>query len=447
MRIAHISDLHARRAVPGTSQITRRLSRRSHEMLQKAVDAIRSQEPDLIAVTGDLLDFPFYGFDDPWLKERAEDDLRLIADILDGLPCPKVVIGGNHDHPDAVEEVFGRLSKDFTIAGHRVLTFDDDEAVGNQPQRLDQQRRRFLEALDNPGPLPQIHKQHYVVWPELNEGYPHSYTEAASLRDAIVESGAVRLVLCGHYHTGMPPLVKGDVNFAIAPAFCDAPHPYIIYHITDDAITATEQTASDATDQRSPVVFLDRDGTVTKAPSFSTGPDELELIDGAAEAIAAMRSAGFATVLVSNQSCVGLGYVTEQTVAEVNDHMERLLSEITPNAEMDGVYCAYTHPRAALPKYRVDHDPERKPAPGLLIRAAQELNLDLDRAYMIGDRPTDLEVGRAAGAKSVLVRTGGGVEAESQICATDADFVADDLAQAVKWIIDDFNNQIVSPAI
>ena len=437
MRITHVSDLHARRKLPGTSQNSRRLSRRIHDALQTAINDIRQKEPDLLVVTGDLLDFPFYGFDDPWLLDRAVDDLRTIAETLDTVSCPKAVLGGNHDHPEAIEKVFGASPDDFEVAGHRVLTFNDHEVIGNTPQRLDRQRRRFLGALRDPSPLPQIHIQHYVVWPELNKGYHHSYKEAESLKDAIADSGVVRLVLSGHYHPGMAPFKEGGAYLAIAPAFCGAPHPYIIYDISDDSVDAVEYHANTHAEPPSPVVFLDRDGTITKAPSYSTGPDEIELIDGAADAIAKMRQAGLAVVVVSNQSCVGLGYVTEQTVASVNDRMARLLIEQAAAAEIDGVYCSFTHPDAVLDDYRSDDDADRKPNPGLLRRASDELGLDLNQAYMVGDRPTDLEAGRAAGTKTVLVRTGGGRQAESEMGQSDADLIADDLSQAANWIVGD----------
>ncbi len=240
MRIAHISDLHLRHHLPGTAAIPRRLSRQMPELLAKAVQRIQEEHPDLVVITGDLLDYPLEALDDPETQAQGERDLRLIAAILQELSCPYCVIPGNHDHPALVRKVFHDLSEDQVLAGHRVICFYDHEDEEHFPQRLGPEREKFLRAVTDADSPPQVHVQHYVVWPIRNESYPHTYREAPFLREAIVASGKVRLVLSGHYHPGIPPFQEGPTWFATVPAFCESPHPYWIYSLRPEGFHYTE---------------------------------------------------------------------------------------------------------------------------------------------------------------------------------------------------------------
>ena len=99
MKIAHISDFHLRHHLPGTSTISRRLSRHMPELITQAVGRIRGESPDLVVVTGDLADHPFYGMHDEELIALGEKDLRLIRECFAPLTCPVAWLYGNHDHP------------------------------------------------------------------------------------------------------------------------------------------------------------------------------------------------------------------------------------------------------------------------------------------------------------------------------------------------------------
>ena len=437
MRIAHISDFHLRHHLPGTSSISRRLCRRMPDLIAQAVDQIRSESPDLVAVTGDLVDFPFYGWQDPDVLALGEKDLRLVHELFEPLRCPVAFLFGNHDHPGAFQHVFGEVETDFETAGHRVLSFLDEEVDSHFPRRLGAQRERFLAALSDDDPTPQIHLQHYLIAPERNEGYPHTYLEADSLREALTADPRARLALCGHYHRGEDLFADNGTHFGVAPAFSEPPHPYRIYEIADGAITQTEhKLRSGAPGEPQKAVFLDRDGNINPQPGYRTGPEDFRLIDGAGEALARLKAAGYALVVVSNQTAVGQGYVTVETVGSVNDRMSEMLRPY--GVEFDGVYCRYHGRNAVVPGHRTDAL-ETKPDPAMLRSAAEDLELDVASSFMVGDRASDLEAGHNAGCRaSILVKTGGGRDTLRRMAACEAplaDFVAEDLAGAANWIL------------
>jgi D-glycero-D-manno-heptose 1,7-bisphosphate phosphatase len=151
---------------------------------------------------------------------------------------------------------------------------------------------------------------------------------------------------------------------------------------------------------RQPAVFLDRDGTINVERSFVTSPDQMELLPGAALAIRRFQAAGFACVVVTNQSAVGRGMMTQDDLDRVNAEMGRQLA--IDGVTLEGIYaCTF----APTPDAQ-DH-PDRKPAPGMLLRAAAELHLDLPRSWMIGDTLRDMLAGQSAGCRGcILVRTG-----------------------------------------
>ena len=435
MKIAHISDFHLRHHLPGTSGISRRLSRRMPDLLTEAVAQIRAESPDLVAVTGDLVDYPFYGMCDPDRIALGEKDLRLVGEIFSAFTCPVAFLYGNHDHPESFHKIFGHHPADFDADGRRILLFFDDEVENHFPQRLGSERERFLAALADADPRPQIHLQHYLIAPERNEGYPHTYREAESLKEALLTDPRVRLVLSGHYHRGEPLFREGHIYFSTAPAFGEPPHPYRIYTLNGDDISQTERSLRPYDNQvaRGRAVFLDRDGNINPQPGYRTGPEPFRLIHGAGEALARLKAAGFALVVVSNQTAVGQGYVTAETVGAVNDKMAALLAPF--GVELDGVYCRYHTPNAVLPQHRTDAL-ETKPNPAMLHRASEDLHLDLSASFMVGDRRSDLQAGHNAGCRaSILVETGSGRDILGELAPGDADFIAKDLSAAADWIL------------
>ncbi len=148
-------------------------------------------------------------------------------------------------------------------------------------------------------------------------------------------------------------------------------------------------------------------------------PEEVQAIEGAAELLAQTRARGWLHLIVTNQSGIGRGYFTKKEFDAVQEELQRQLNGI-----IDGVYMAPDMPGS--------NSTRRKPAPGMILEAAQDFNVDLPHSFMIGDRTSDIEAGRAAGCKTILVLTGYGKEHRD--CR--ADFIAEDVTEALKWILE-----------
>lgn len=172
-------------------------------------------------------------------------------------------------------------------------------------------------------------------------------------------------------------------------------------------------------------VFLDRDGTLIEEVHHLASPEQVRLLPGAADAVRRLNDAGALVVVVTNQSGVARGYFPESRVAEVHARLSALLAE--HGAHIDAYYHCPHHPTEGVGAYRVACDC-RKPKPGLLLTAAREMDIDLSRSWMIGDKACDAEAGAAAGCRTVLVRTGHGRDLPA-----DADAVADLAAAVELW--------------
>ena len=184
-----------------------------------------------------------------------------------------------------------------------------------------------------------------------------------------------------------------------------------------------------------PAVFIDRDGTLTEEVGYVNHPARLRLLPRSAEAIRRLNRAGTAAVIVTNQAGVARGYFSETVLHAVNAELVAQLHRA--GAQLDGIYVCSHHPTEGAPPYRMLCDC-RKPKPGLLLRAADELRLDLMRSVMVGDKPSDLEVAPKVGARSVLVLTGYGLgewEYRRDQFAITPDHVAGDLLDAVDWAL------------
>lgn len=150
--------------------------------------------------------------------------------------------------------------------------------------------------------------------------------------------------------------------------------------------------------------FLDRDGTLIELVHHLTDPADVRLISGGAESVFRLRAAGFLVVIVTNQSVIGRGKLTDAGLAEVHAEMNRQLSQ--ENTKVDGMYYCPLAPVAKDPT-KIE-DPMRKPGPGMLLQAATDLNIDLAQSYMVGDTVSDMLAGRNAGCQTILVETGYG---------------------------------------
>jgi len=179
-------------------------------------------------------------------------------------------------------------------------------------------------------------------------------------------------------------------------------------------------------------VFLDRDGTVNVEKNYLVDPAQLELIPGAAEAIASLKAAGFLVVVVTNQSGVARGYFGPESVHRLHDALqERLASR---GARIDAFYLCPHHPTSGKGEYLRDCDC-RKGKPGMLLQAARDLDIDLRASFMVGDKLADLEAGLAAGCRALMVRTGYGAAEAHRVPAGTPVF--DDLPEAARHILEE----------
>lgn len=182
-------------------------------------------------------------------------------------------------------------------------------------------------------------------------------------------------------------------------------------------------------------VFMDRDGTISEEVGYVNHVSRYRVFPFAAEAVRTLNEAGWLAVLVTNQAGVARGYFKEELIGEVHKVLAAELER--GGARLDAIYYCPHHPSVGEPPYRFDCDC-RKPRPGLLLRAARELDLDLSHCWMVGDRFGDTELARNAGARSALVLTGygrGEFEHQSHVWPQRPDLVAENLLEAVKKIV------------
>lgn len=147
-------------------------------------------------------------------------------------------------------------------------------------------------------------------------------------------------------------------------------------------------------------VFLDRDNTLIEDPGYIKDPDQVKLLDGVPEALVELKALGYKVVVVSNQSAVARGIVTEETLDEIHDRLQELLAE--KGGTLDRIYYCPYHPDAVIAKYRKESD-WRKPSPGMLLAAAEQMDIDLGQSWMIGNSDSDIEAGSRAGCRTILL--------------------------------------------
>lgn len=148
-------------------------------------------------------------------------------------------------------------------------------------------------------------------------------------------------------------------------------------------------------------VFLDRDNTLIEDPGYISHPDQVKLLEGVPEALCQLRRMDYKLVVVSNQSAVARGIITEEVLSQIHERLEELLAR--QGAALDKIYYCPFHPDGAIPRYRKENS-WRKPAPGMLLAAAEELDIDLTDSWLIGDSARDIDAGKSAGCKTILIK-------------------------------------------
>jgi D-glycero-D-manno-heptose 1,7-bisphosphate phosphatase len=180
-------------------------------------------------------------------------------------------------------------------------------------------------------------------------------------------------------------------------------------------------------------VFLDRDGTLLEEAGYLDRLERLVFFPFTVDAVRLLNRAGFAIVVVTNQAGIARGIFKESFVAEAHAHIAERLS--AGGARVDRFYYCPHHPEAVVPELRQRCEC-RKPQPGMLTRAAAELDLDLERSFVVGDRWHDLEAGQRVGSRTLLVRTGyGKTEEAAPRSDVRASAIVDNVMEAVSWIL------------
>jgi Icc protein len=239
LRVLHLTDLHMRQALAGTANQRERLSRDIPKLLECLGDRLSEWMPDVLVMTGDLLDVPDEVVNKSLSESapgayveavaQATSDYRWIHNWLESTALDWVVIPGNHDHRAAFVDVFSTTSPDTVRGGWRFIGFDDALDGRRTPVRLNDEQRRFDAALyGEDDQTPQIHLQHYILRPRLYRRTAYSYQGDAELAARVDLSPRVRAVLSGHYHPGAYAHSANEVTYSAAPAFCETPNPFRI---------------------------------------------------------------------------------------------------------------------------------------------------------------------------------------------------------------------------
>ncbi len=179
-----------------------------------------------------------------------------------------------------------------------------------------------------------------------------------------------------------------------------------------------------------PAVFLDRDNTIIHNDGDLGDPDQVRLVQSAASAIASLCGLGFRIVVVTNQGGVARGKYGEEDVEKVHERIRELVTQKTTGAHIDAFYYCPFHPKGTVEAYTREHE-DRKPQPGMLLRAAEDFSIDLSRSWMVGDALRDCEAGRAAGTRTIhlIPDSGSPHGGEGPV-----DYVVSSLVEAVRLI-------------
>ena len=175
------------------------------------------------------------------------------------------------------------------------------------------------------------------------------------------------------------------------------------FHQVEEDFKAGRVSAKNLSNKQK-AVFLDRDGTINKYVGFLRNINDFELIDGVSEAIKRINASGYLAIVITNQPVIARGEVTYEELNEIHNKMETLLGN--HGAYLDSIYYCPHHPDSGfdgeIKELKIDCDC-RKPKPGLLLKAAEELNIDLNKSWMIGDSKNDIMAGKNAGCKTALI--------------------------------------------
>lgn len=164
------------------------------------------------------------------------------------------------------------------------------------------------------------------------------------------------------------------------------------------------RVVADSPPQKRPALFLDRDGVLNEDRGYVHAWKDFDWIAGAKDTVAAFNRAGWLVVVVTNQSGIGRGYYEEADMHALHAQMQDELKAI--GAHIDAFYFAPQHPKAKVERYLHPDPPDRKPNPGMILRALADLPIDREASILVGDKPSDLEAAERAGVRAALFKGG-----------------------------------------
>ena len=172
---------------------------------------------------------------------------------------------------------------------------------------------------------------------------------------------------------------------------------------------------------KTPAVFVDRDGTIMHDADYCSKPEQVRVFNGVSDALRRLKGAGFKVIVITNQSGIGRGFFTEKQYRAVEAEVSRQLGD----GLIDATYFCPDPPG--------QQSKCRKPAPGMVLQAAREQNVDLSRSFLIGDKEIDAECAHNAGVRAIRVRTG----FDKMTDGSQADWVAEDFSAAAKIVLNE----------
>jgi D-glycero-D-manno-heptose 1,7-bisphosphate phosphatase len=179
-------------------------------------------------------------------------------------------------------------------------------------------------------------------------------------------------------------------------------------------------------------IFLDKDGTVIIDVPYNVDPDKIVLLPGTAVGLQQLQAAGYLLIMVTNQAGVARGYFTEADLPAVENKLKELLEP--SNIKLDGFYYCPNHPEGHVAPYNISCG-NRKPMPGMLLKAAADHQIDLKVSWMIGDILHDVEAGNRAGCHTLLIDNGGETEWIKNNDYRQPDYVCADLLEAAQYVL------------
>lgn len=181
-------------------------------------------------------------------------------------------------------------------------------------------------------------------------------------------------------------------------------------------------------------IFLDRDGTINKEVDYLTKPGQIILISRVKRALKTFKDSGFLNIVITNQSAIARGFLTEKRLFNIHARLNKLLTFLRAPLIFDILYCPF-HKDGVVKRYASDSF-YRKPNPGLILKAAVKHDIDLSKSFLIGDSYTDMKCAEIAGLRKILVLTGYGEEALARCMKENLkiECVADDIFEASKFI-------------